>query len=284
METRTTKKIEIKDLKLNDIKIGIELECVYNKDILKLDYDDIGGYHSPKSISNFWRAECDGSLNTYGETFNGIAKNAELTTPTIKINKYKDAIADLKILCNNEDLDNVLCFNKSCGCHFHFSIPDKFYKNIPNEIFLSSRKFFFKQLRNSEIIPTEIKEGIRKHYFRHYAQRFKPSHKNCRTRYTEFNFVSENNNMGMEWRSFNILGVETWEQMEEMFKIATNTIKYLSNALFNYEIIETTKIKNTFEIKEQKEEVTISKSNYSNEFIQLEKFEPLKNEVIKCVI
>jgi hypothetical protein len=42
----------------------------------------------------------------------------------------------------------------------------------------------------------------------------------------EFNFCSERDKRGLEWRSFNIRGIKTWAEFEEMFKIARETITF----------------------------------------------------------
>ena len=230
---------KISDLEIPKIKIGIELECVYNTDYLEID---IGDYHRAISFTDNWRAERDGSL--YGRNHFDRGRCVEFTTEIIDIDDYKSVLEELKNSFDNEDLNKVLVFNDSCGCHIHFSSPKKKYsKNIPSCVYPLTRKFFFNELENSLIIPQPTKEIIKKHYFRHYAQKYNKTHIECRNRYTEFNFYSERQGMGLEWRSFNVRGVNTWEELEEMFRIGTDTIKYISSVLYNFIYEEKSNIK-----------------------------------------
>jgi len=224
----------INQLDIPKLYIGIELESIINRDYLELD---VGEYHNAIHFTDIWRAERDGSL--YGSSHFNKGYCAELTTEIIDIDDYKEAIRELKAYVGGEDLKEVFWFNESCGCHIHFSVKDKkmFYKNIPTCVYPLIRKFFFNELDKSSIIPQDTKELIKKHYYRNYAIKFKKIHINSNNRYLEFNFRSEKQGMGLEWRSFNVRGVEKWEELEEMFRIGTDTIKYLASVLnsFYYE-------------------------------------------------
>jgi hypothetical protein len=258
-------KIESHELKNKPkIKIGIELECGYNSEVVTLPQ---GSYHEARKISDFWRGERDGSLDKY--SFNMCDFNEdymcmiELTTPIININDYDKAVEDLKSIFKGEELNKVLCFNKSCGCHIHFSIPEKLYRNVPSIFYRKMKPLFIKELNKSTIIPQETKDTIKQHYTRHYASRFNERHRRAGNRYVEFNFRSEVNGQGMEWRSFNVRNIQTWEQLKEMFKIGTDCIKQLSNTLYNYKMDYYTKFKDETKKESINEEVKLEKYDKS---------------------
>ena len=46
-------------------------------------------------------------------------------------------------------------------------------------------------------------------------------------RHTEFNYRSELDNKGFEWRSFNLMGVKTWEEFKILMGIGFECINFL---------------------------------------------------------
>ncbi len=255
---RNPKFPNINDLDIPELNIGIELECIVNRDGLDLN---VGDYHNANPFTEIWRAERDGSLYGSNHFYRGYC--VELTTEIIDIDDYKKAINELRQYVGNELLKDVFWFNESCGCHIHFSAKNKkkFYKNIPLCVYPLIRKFFFNELDKSSIIPQDTKELIKKHYYRHYAQKFKKLHLISNNRYLEFNFRSEKQGMGLEWRSFNVRGVETWEELEEMFRIGTDTIKYLASVLNNF----------YYEDKKSIKEKEINENIIKNEEIEIDR-------------
>lgn len=213
------------------IKIGLELEGCYNEDYVGFD---VGDYHDGIKVSPYFKAEHDGSLCSYNNFSNSLTM--ELVSKIIKIDETDLLVTDLRKLLNgnNEELNKLVSFNDSCGCHIHFSTDKKFKPNIPFYFYVEMRDFFFNKLDKSGL-RTDLIKSIKKQYFRGYAKKLI---KDSNDRGMEFNFQSESNNYGLEWRSFNLCGVESWDEMRTVLNIATESIKVLVGHLENFELFE----------------------------------------------
>lgn len=217
----------------NTFLFGIEAEMEYNAffvgDIKK------DGYHGreKKSFCKGWYAESDGSLRT--EKFSA-GSTVELISEPFKYRNLDTTLFSLqeefKKRCKQKrgvKLADYINFNKSCGHHLHVSVGK--YKIIPStslKIFSQIRSEFFKNLKKemSGLYPT-----IRAHYTRKYAKRL--SERAYNERYYEFNLTNEEK--GIEWRSFNCLGVQTWEEYFKLVVIGINSMKKVLTEYINGE-------------------------------------------------
>lgn len=228
-----------------NINIGIEIECIVNKELFSFDSDEIGDYHRGKRITGLsgWTAEQDGSLYHHNE-FN---KNHEIefVSKVFKTKRQLDAglLSFYKYFSKGHELElyKALAFNDSCGSHVHFSIDNfSFSKKAILKSFLKTRKYFFDSLQNSEILS---KNTILSHYNRRYSRLLDKRNFKRQDRYSEFNFLSEQSNKGLEWRSLNLRGLTTWNEFFEMFDIIYKSIEFLIKEATHYTFISSIKYK-----------------------------------------
>lgn len=210
--------------------IGIEIEGIFNADYFKPK--KIGNYHEPVRVNKYYRVEHDGSLR---RSFNFPREVvAEITTPPIQTKKtFVNTIKGFKGLFKNaerKELNELVYFNDSCGCHIHIGFIDgngkqkKISRLLDEDRVLKFRRKFFKALRELDI-DDETKEQIRKQYFRGYASRCDKRNYFDRRRRKEFNLTSDEEDTGFEWRSFNLHGVKTFEDFEKIFLMIYDLIK-----------------------------------------------------------
>jgi len=209
-----------------NISLGIELECECNGKVHKIP---MGDYHSGKPIRHLrgWRAETDNSLRTSGE-FGNYGYTIEMISPIFKtktafmngLKRFQEKISKK----GTYELNQVISFNSSCGSHIHFSRDNYLFNKLAIfDIFPEVRKFFFDKLSKSNI---QSKEQILQHYNRSYASELTQCNFK-QIRHSEFNFHSELQGKGMEWRSPNMLGIKTWTEFFEFWDIVYDTLKFL---------------------------------------------------------
>lgn len=189
------------------LTFGIEIECeISQRAARKIE---IGPYHHGISCSANWKAEQDNSLRTTKPNFVSVEFVSKTGTAK-KILRYIDELREL-IGDDEGELVNI-AINNSNGAHLHFSNNGShLYKKMPFDT--------LKLIRNkaSYIVRNRIKSvypSWKKQYFRSYAKRFseqKYKHDLSQERSTEFNFTTDK---GVEWRSFNLLGVKTWAELK----------------------------------------------------------------------
>ena len=122
--------------------------------------------------------------------------------------KHNDLLKELTdFLTQNGTIpfNDVIAFNNSTGGHVHLSKHDHAFNNEFEEILLKMRKDFFKGIRKSDL-NKKAKRDILKNYFRSYAREYDPE--NRYRRECEFNFYSEQQGNGFEWRSPNLNGIK----------------------------------------------------------------------------
>ena len=254
---------------LKMFKIGLEIEFIFNRNIIK-DLE-INRYHSErqKTAVPLWFCESDNSINLrhYLQPYSENSEvGAEFISKILKTKyQYDRAIKNFKNYFSKNgkyELKEVLDFNDSCGIHLHLSNNNiKNYKTTNWKTLLGARKLFFKLIKNSNI---NSKNDILNHYFRHYAKRsLKGSWRNIPRKYSEFNTLSEKEGLGLEWRSLNLLNLKTWAEFEEFFKILWKCIKYLINNSQKWS--ESTKINKNVDLNifntTAKEEIKINDIN-----------------------
>lgn len=212
------------------MKIGIELECIYNRGLLDLPHGD---YHNGIDINDYWESQRDSSINTSHKfareeicelvTHKTLGSKKEMVKAIMSL---KETFEDLSK--REEELKKLLYFNNSCGAHIHFSLPNyNFWQYASGKIFKKARTKFFSLLDKSKKIDDAVKLKIKKQYSRSHSRTIGNARQR-KERNVEWNFKSEASGRGMEWRSFNVIGIDTWENLVEMFEIAWKTLEWMS--------------------------------------------------------
>lgn len=212
--------------KRNRIKIGIEIECITNKDLINFN---VGDYHDGIKKGKNWNLQHDGSLNNLN-SFNNY-QCIEFVSKILSSKKtFNNALEEFKSFFKEHNLKDVLKFNSSCGCHIHIGLNNdkKFYDKLNYDKIKELRELFFKKINENNILNDNVKGLILRQYFRNYAKKTTPkewefyNHRN-----SEFNKQSEQRDKGLEWRSVNIRGVKNWEEFFEVFNIIYECIEHL---------------------------------------------------------
>jgi hypothetical protein len=222
------------------LNIGLEVEMIYNSD--RVNDLAIGGYHSGLPFGHYWKAERDGSL--HGENRFKFEDTVEFVSKVLRGKAdFNNALDDLKFSITQKikeegrreravRLNSIAYFNKSCGLHIHMSLAEKefkFFEKASPHIFPKVRKFFFKKLWRSTFISEETKHAVAHQYDRRYA-RARPVEllMQRNERQSEFNFISEEQNRGIEWRSFNVNECQSWTEFYWLLRIGYDTMEYLA--------------------------------------------------------
>jgi hypothetical protein len=217
-----------------NIKVGVEIEAIYNKE--KVKYLKIGQYHHPTPTQGLagWKLSKDGSVNpNYHKPEFVPAGSVEFISSVAMGKKmFFNYLNNFKTFISSNgkyELNEVLAFNQSCGCHIHFSIKDFIFQHKVHYMqFPKVRKFHFDKIKASNILNDTIKTNIILHYQRGFAKKFCKSHMGInKIRRVEFNFTSEDLGLGLELRGINLLGIQTWQEFDEMFNIIWDTLEYL---------------------------------------------------------
>lgn len=197
---------------------GLELECAY--DCKRKAVINKGYYHNPNKLTQYWNAETDGSLHNYNSGFDCV----ELTTKPFQLSELKKVVQDLRdeviIRSGADDIEFNEYFeiNKTMGHHVHFSVKNKpLLKKTFIKLFPLIRRKFFVDLKAYDM---DIFKAVSEQYFRSYARKL-TKHAYVIRSY-EFNLTNEIR--GLEWRSFNVMGVKTWKQYEKVLFIALNSV------------------------------------------------------------
>jgi len=208
------------------ILLGLEIEGVFNRD---LNAFSIGRYHNGHATGKYWKCEEDGSLR---RSFKYSQEEcAEFVSNIIKSKLgLKNALKEFKnIITNGEEyeLNEVCYFNKSCGCHIHIGLNDstkKISHLLDYKYIIKFRDEFFKRLNGLDIDP-EAKQSIKKHYFRGYAKKTTTKKFYTSGRYKEFNLLSDEENQGLEWRSFNLYNIKTFDDLNKVLILVYDLIR-----------------------------------------------------------
>jgi len=237
---------------MENINIGVEIESVVNSKIHNINR---GGYHEGYPVDNLpgWVAESDNSIHRQND-FDGWEDCIEFVSGIFEGKKqFINGLKKFKKFFSKNgkyELNEVLSFNESCGSHIHLSIEDfSFNKKVIFEVFPKARKYFINHIRKSKI---ENKGAIINHYNRYYAKEInKENWKN--ERYSEFNFYSEIEEKGFEWRSINMRGIQTWKEFFEFWRIVYKSVEYLIKISNNYSKVNYKRLVEKNDIKEMKE-------------------------------
>lgn len=176
------------------------------------------------------------------KTYTLIQTNIQRSGKQFKELSYKERAEEREALEKTQPLKEIYNFNKTTGTHIHITPLIKNDKEIL-DIDYSGRMYHFRgrhialrkmidiktieEFRNKlwENIKKELPE-IYKHFIAQYNRRYAQitERVDYNNRYNEFN-LSCMHNYHLEFRSFNLNGVQTWEELYKMFEILTKTIK-----------------------------------------------------------
>ncbi len=220
---------------MENIGIGIEIECILNRRIHSVEK---GSYHNGLSIEGLsrWEAESDGSLSDDDE-FDEWGDCIEIISPILRSKEeFKRELGNFRDKFSKRgsfELNEVLSFNSSCGSHIHFSVGKfSFDKKVIFEIYPKVRKYFKDKILSSNI---ESKEDIVSHYDRDYSIQLDKENNYKDDRHSEFNFGSENCGKGIEWRSPNLLNIQSWKEFFEFWEIVYSSLEYFYEISHKYE-------------------------------------------------
>lgn len=232
--------------KFKKIKIGIEVECIL--DYEKFQNLDCGGYHNgiklkdkDKKEVDGWKVERDGSVS-YGDKFSsGFPVEFVSSVFTSKKEFFAGLRRLVAVISHNGryELKEVMEVNKSCGCHIHLSKGNRtFAKRVHSFMYKRAKKEFFDMVEASKL-PEDTKSAVLSQYYRSYAKKstdeeFKRNRDSGGARGSEWNFQSERNGCGLEWRSFNINRVESWNDFFILMGIAFDVVGSMLNNLSSW--------------------------------------------------
>jgi hypothetical protein len=200
---------------------GLELECAVPKDKIK----STGGYHDGILFgAGGWVVERDASLDT---SKNGY-RSVEMVSPVFPLEALDSTIDLVRNRLGGRDDDREgIHINSTCGAHIHFSWKPKGFRRV-NGMCLQMPKRTMEWIRNTAFsrIKEELPNAIapfKKQYFRGYARRIGADLGKLYTeRRYEFHFTEST---GVEWRSFNLMGVSTWGEMKRIVRIGCETLR-----------------------------------------------------------
>ena len=273
---------------MEKIGIGIEIECILNEEQFNLP---VGYYHRGCGVYGLkdWVAEQDSSLKDEGE-FNECLLVEFVSPVFLDVNSFEKGLKDFYnkfSLKGDLNLSSAMVFNMSCGSHLHFSISGfSFTKKAVFKIFPRVRKKFKKLILNSDI---KSREEIVAHYDRGYSEEV--NEENFRLyRECEFNFCSEREGKGIEWRSLNMLGVETWKEFFNFWKIVVKCLRYFYKIAQNYNfsntinlvkkgIITKSIIKENLKEKKERLNLKLVKKDKTYSYFKLKEKNPIPNNI-----
>jgi len=214
---------------MKEFLVGTEIECIVNSN--EFPHFKIGSYHrGSRNIGmTGWKSESDGSLSTYSSGFSNPMSCEQVMEAANSKNMFFKRIASFKKFFSKngtKKFNEVLCINSSCGNHIHLSIKDfTFSKKMIPVMYDAIRDYFFDKIKTSTLLSQDTKDSILHHYFRSYAKKFSMRQLEGGDRRTEFNFSSERDGKGIEWRSLNLNKVKSWGEFDEMFRIIWDCIE-----------------------------------------------------------
>lgn len=277
---------------------GIEIEGIYNNEVLDIfccndGYNNENDYYNEDEddehpemrlntdiILKYWESASDGSLNGNGVFDDEITREYRSILLKNKTDFF-NSIKEFKKFCKGDKLklNEVIHFNQTCGCHIHIGFKDnrRFYKLASYEVLKKFRELFFKKVNESKNLSDITKKNIIKHYYRYYSRKLEKREYNKPNtpRRVEFNIQSEKNGKGLEWRSFNLNDVKSWDEFDTLFKICFECLEFLNKTVRNGYILENKTIRlQKLKIKE----IIKAKIEKNNQILNN------RMELLKCVI
>ena len=232
------------------LKYGIEIEAFANKRVL---YKDLGvpkmniqpyhrGEYGHMEQLPSWRFETDSSLVPTDNEFEYTEKEVfEAVTRPFKLNQWPDVFNEFKdyfTAGTKIEFNKVLAVNSSCGCHIHFSSTTNSHKTFVSYQYL-------KKIRNAVDEYIRINHpDIHKEYIKAYKRNGAHGDSYCREvqenlvdyndRRVEWNMTALEHKKrgGIEWRAFNLAGIKTWEELND---ILVNSFRIIEEIVRDYE-------------------------------------------------
>ncbi len=234
---------------------GLEFETEVSSDVSSI----INQYYMSRDnwASKYWRVDSDGSLEAkkwdYGHCWELVSK------PFMK-DELNAVLYDLHNIFEGMELSECINLNDTCGAHIHVSYcetdEDEILEVTGLEIdcldenlddFISftewGKRFCIKGKTVEPKLTMDAVRSIRKEtlsflpkkaadrYFRYYAREIREGNiqQGFTQKYTEWNIINKNH---LEFRSFNLEGIETWGQLIAAYSRALKTIdKHMKPAL-----------------------------------------------------
>jgi len=214
--------------------IGIEIEGYINKNVdIK-----IAEYHSSKFNNyKFIKFERDETLTSKIGTAIEIVSNILKDENDLNL-MFEEIKNALKI--QNEE-ESVILVDSTCGCHIHFSHETK------KDYILLDKLYRIKRMHEAFLKHYDYKqyECFKKQYNRAYAAEIFDIADNDRC-----SEVIDTGRKGLEWRSFNLLGVRNFAdiraRLTNIFKLIQKYYTYKEvkypNKLFNHHCEQVVKV------------------------------------------
>lgn len=241
---------------------GIEIECSYNDNLFGIPCN-YGKHPSPgHRYSRFFHCETDGSLegtdNFYGTaeiiSIPFQSKNVDKILREFKEETYRRISESLCISIKKAKeyrLKDIFEFDESCGCHIHVTplVKSKnrytlYYKTIPYKFYgdkINIRKImtiddippFYKKIKQKirGVVTNSLYRKFTDHFYRDFAMEIFDEDDLYSARHDD-RYYSLNFTLGperFEFRSFNLLGVKTWDQFNTMIKTGVLAIEEYMN-------------------------------------------------------
>jgi len=215
-------------------RFGLEVECEVNSELR--NNIRVGSYHAPRRVPGLknWSVQHDSSLNT-----TILDYSIEFTTAALTLEKQLQNVKNLIDFCKKYgSYGKSFKINKSCGCHIHFSVYDKYEGKFDRTTKKAStldwsgrRCYYFNLLKIRDEIFSKVEKQVphafnefKAQYFRGAAVASDFMHIEGRERRVEWNYCSLRKGQGMEWRGFNLQGVKNFDDMYKMLQIALTTL------------------------------------------------------------
>lgn len=215
---------------------GLEIECF----LLNRLRIPRGQYHEGYKITNNWETQRDSSLYLENAEDEDVYRAYELVnTKPFKKCDLKRVMGELREYLD-VDIGDGMVINNTCGAHIHFSVirtlTDKekaingyahknllLHRDIPDSFFIA-----LGEKVKSAIIEKEASDRARlflKQYYRMHAERINTinPYREYEKRNREFAFSSDNK--GVEYRSFNLMGCDSWDDIINRYELAMNIIE-----------------------------------------------------------
>ena len=209
---------------MSEAIFGLELEAAVSSNVRHAT--QVGSYHHGKTMPvKGWKAETDATVRPSGEL--GLDYAIEMVSaPARKATLMQRVDALISWLKEFGEFSDVIDFNESTGCHIHFS-----YGARKDDRWVQKYMQFYNlvRLRTRTIrrICKELGDTQASLFSSHYYRAFAHENDNGALhseKYVEFNYKSSSTK-GLEWRSFNLLGVKSWEAMRKTILIGLEELE-----------------------------------------------------------
>lgn len=212
-----------------EVRIGLELECAirHHCDL------NIGSYHNGIRFINGWKAERDGSLSA-PDNFTAVEFVSDVCHPNAMKNNLVRLFEELwgeedDDFSWDEDMSDYMQINNSMGAHIHMSVGNYQSRRrwqswvVPYQYCVKIREEYENRLRG---FNPDIFFAYKQQYFRGYARRVESTqeYNSYITYYERFREWNKTSNTGLEWRSFNLMGCNSLNDIIACVDMAAKVI------------------------------------------------------------